>query len=137
MKIGVPKELKNNENRVALTPAGVMELVSHNHEVFVQKGAGENSGFLDDQYVDAGAIILDQVSEVWACDLVIKDPRTSTIALTNTTVPYIVQITNKGCKQVFQDNLALRLGLNVIDGKIVHRGVAEAHNLPYFPVSNI
>lgn len=368
MKIGVPKEIKNNENRVALTPAGVMELVRHNHQVFVQKGAGENSGFLDVQYADAGAIILNHVSEVWTCDMVIKVkepiseeyqyfydglilftylhlaadkqltealmqknvvaiayetvqlpnkslplltpmsevagrmatqigaaflektkggkgillggvpgvnrgkvtilgggvvgtnaakiavglganvsivdvnphrlrelddifgsqistimsnpysigeavaasdlvigavlipgakapklvteemvasmqsgsvivdvaidqggifetathvtthenptyvkhgivhyavgnmpgavPRTSTIALTNATVPYIVQIANKGCKQAFQDNSALRMGLNAIDGKIVHQGVAEAHNLPYFPVSD-
>lgn len=368
MRIGVPKEIKNNENRVALTPSGVMELVRHHHQVLIQKGAGENSGFLDHQYEEAGAIIAEQVSDVWACDMVIKVkepvleeyqyfyeglilftylhlaadrqltealmekkvvaiayetvqlpnhslplltpmsevagrmatqigasflektkggkgillggvpgvsrakvtilgggvvgtnaakiavglgasvsildvsphrlrelddifgsqistimsnpysigkavaesdlvigavlipgakapklvneemvasmeqgsvivdvaidqggifetashvtthenptyvkhgvvhyavgnmpgavPRTSTIALTNVTVPYIVQIANKGCKQAFQDNPSLHMGLNVMDGKVVHQKVAEAHNIPYVPISN-
>ena len=47
MKVGIPKEIKNNENRVGMTPAGVAELVHHGHEVFVQHTAGENSGFSD------------------------------------------------------------------------------------------
>lgn len=45
MIVGIPKEIKNNENRVGMTPAGVNELVKHGHTVYVQKGAGENSGF--------------------------------------------------------------------------------------------
>ncbi|MCR9252568.1 MAG: alanine dehydrogenase, partial [bacterium] len=55
MVIGVPKEIKNNENRVALTPAGVKELTKRNHQVYVQSTAGDGSGFSDDMYVQAGA----------------------------------------------------------------------------------
>jgi alanine dehydrogenase len=51
MIIGVPKEIKNNENRVALTPAGVTELRKHGHTVYVQAEAGKSSGFTDDQYI--------------------------------------------------------------------------------------
>lgn len=57
MIIGVPKEIKNNENRVALTPAGAMELTKRGHEVFVQSTAGQGSGFTDDDYTAAGARI--------------------------------------------------------------------------------
>jgi alanine dehydrogenase len=58
-------------------------------------------------------------------------PRTSTIALTNVTVPYIIEIADKGYKIAFAENNALYKGLNVIDGKVVYEGVALAHNLPY------
>ncbi|MCH7412557.1 alanine dehydrogenase [Belliella sp. R4-6] len=66
MIIGVPKEIKNNENRVALTPAGAKELVKRGHSVFVQHTAGEGSGFTDDQYTEAGAAILPTIEEVYA-----------------------------------------------------------------------
>jgi alanine dehydrogenase len=72
MKIGVPKEIKNNENRVAMTPSGVMQLVQQNHQVFVEKGAGFNSGFPDEQYQEAGAIIVETPADAWACDMVVK-----------------------------------------------------------------
>ncbi|MCS0543264.1 alanine dehydrogenase, partial [Aeromonas veronii] len=72
MRIGVPKEIKNNENRVALTPAGVMQLVQYNHKVFVETGAGMNSGFFDELYIDAGATIVPTAADAWACDMVIK-----------------------------------------------------------------
>ncbi|MCD8313354.1 MAG: alanine dehydrogenase [Bacteroidales bacterium] len=73
MKIGVPKEIKNNENRVGMTPAGVAELVRHGHEVYVQHTAGENSGFPDDQYVAAGAKILPTIEETYAvADMIVK-----------------------------------------------------------------
>lgn len=72
MRIGVPKEIKNNENRVALTPPGVVQLIRHNHQVFIEQGAGVNSGFLDEQYAEAGAIIVDSAAEAWACEMVIK-----------------------------------------------------------------
>ncbi|MBS4207923.1 alanine dehydrogenase [Bacillus sp. FJAT-50079] len=72
MKIGVPKEVKNNENRVALTPSGVMELVAHNHQVFIEKGAGAKSGFLDEQYTAAGATVVETAADAWACEMVIK-----------------------------------------------------------------
>lgn len=65
MIIGVPKEIKNNENRVALTPAGAKELVKNGHEVYVQMTAGEGSGFSDDEYKGAGAKMLPTIEEVY------------------------------------------------------------------------
>ncbi|MBT30194.1 MAG: alanine dehydrogenase [Thalassobius sp.] len=65
MIIGVPKEIKNNENRVALTPAGAKALSSLGHKVFVQKSAGEGSGFADELYVQAGANLLPTIEEVY------------------------------------------------------------------------
>ncbi|WP_194766667.1 alanine dehydrogenase [Tamlana sp. I1] len=73
MKIGVPIEIKNNENRVGMTPSGVFELTKRNHEVFVQKNAGFNSGFLDEDYMEAGAKILDTIEEVYAvAEMIVK-----------------------------------------------------------------
>ena len=66
MIIGVPKEIKNNENRVALTPAGVAEMVKSGHTVYVQATAGMGSGFSDDDYVHAGATMLPTIEEVYA-----------------------------------------------------------------------
>jgi len=66
MIIGCPKEIKNNENRVALTPAGAMALVRRGHTVYVQKTAGLGSGYLDKEYEDAGATMLDTIEEVYA-----------------------------------------------------------------------
>ena len=73
MKIGVPKEIKNNENRVGMTPAGVFELTKNNHKVFVQKDAGFGSGFFDEDYKDVGATVLDTIEEVYAAaDMIVK-----------------------------------------------------------------
>ena len=73
MKIGVPKEIKNNENRVAITPAGVMAFVAANHSVIIETNAGLGSGFSDEAYVKAGASILAEASDVWNdSDMVIK-----------------------------------------------------------------
>ena len=73
MKIGIPKEIKNNENRVGMTPAGVKELVNNGHEVAVQKTAGEGSGFADEEYVAAGAQILPTIEDVYAyADMIVK-----------------------------------------------------------------
>lgn len=73
MKIGLPKEIKDNEYRVGLTPAGVNALANAGHEVFVQKSAGEGSGFSDDQYVQAGGRLLDTADEVWQTgDMIVK-----------------------------------------------------------------
>ncbi|OJV12787.1 MAG: alanine dehydrogenase [Dyadobacter sp. 50-39] len=73
MIIGVPKEIKNNENRVALTPAGVTELRKHGHTVYVQADAGKGSGFTDEQYTQAGAGILPTIEEVYGiAEMIIK-----------------------------------------------------------------
>jgi len=66
MIIGVPKEIKNNENRVAATPSGVAELTKRNHTVYIQSTAGIGSGFSDDDYVKAGAQILTTIEETYA-----------------------------------------------------------------------
>ena len=73
MIIGVPKEIKNNENRVGMTPAGVQEMVKHGHIVYVQASAGVNSGFSDDAYKAAGAIILPTIEDVYAsAEMIVK-----------------------------------------------------------------
>ncbi len=73
MRISVPTEVKNNEYRVALTPAGVHDLVASGHEVFVQRGAGEGSSMPDAVYEAAGAELLDDPAEVWArAELLLK-----------------------------------------------------------------
>ena len=61
MIIGVPKEIKNNENRVALTPGGVLEMIKHGHKVYVQSTAGLGSGITDEDYLQAGAIMLPDI----------------------------------------------------------------------------
>ncbi|MDU1892320.1 MAG: alanine dehydrogenase [Dysgonomonas sp.] len=73
MKIGLPKEIKAFENRVALTPGGTLELVANKHEVFVQAGAGVGSGFSDQDYIDAGASVVSTIEEVYAiADMIVK-----------------------------------------------------------------
>ena len=73
MKIGVPKEIKNNENRVGMTPAGVYELVKRNHTVYLQTDAGFGSGFFDEDYKEVGATILNSIEEVYASsDMIVK-----------------------------------------------------------------
>ncbi len=73
MIIGVPKEIKNNENRVGVTPAGVTEFVKRGHTVFVQSTAGEGSGFSDEEYTEAGATILPTIADVYGkADMIMK-----------------------------------------------------------------
>ena len=73
MKVGVPKEVKNHEYRVAITPAGVHELVRHGHQVYVQQGAGVGSAIPDADFTGAGAQILPAADDVWqAGDLILK-----------------------------------------------------------------
>ena len=73
MIIGVPKEIKNNESRVGMTPSGVFELVKNNHTVYIQTNAGQGSGFFDQDYIEAGAQILDSIEEVYAkAEMIVK-----------------------------------------------------------------
>lgn len=73
MKIGVPKEIKDNEFRVALTPAGAHALTAAGHEVLVERGAGEGSGFRDEEFLGTGAKIVADAAEVWGgADLILK-----------------------------------------------------------------
>ena len=73
MKVGIPKEIKNNENRVGMTPAGVAELIRHGHEVVVQKTAGEGSGFADSEYAAVGAQLLPTIEDVYReAEMIVK-----------------------------------------------------------------
>ena len=73
MIVGIPKEIKNNENRVALTPAGAQELVKRGHQVYVQATAGENSGFPDAAYTAVGAELLPTIEDVYAtAEMIVK-----------------------------------------------------------------
>ncbi|MDX1501956.1 MAG: alanine dehydrogenase [Thermoanaerobaculia bacterium] len=73
MKIGVPREVKNHEYRVGLVPAGVLELVERGHEVRVERGAGEGSGFPDAEYADAGGRLVAAAEQVWAeSEMIVK-----------------------------------------------------------------
>ena len=73
MIIGVPKEIKNNENRVGMTPSGISELIKRGHTVYVQQNAGINSGFTDDDYIAAGAKILPTIEAVYEiAEMIVK-----------------------------------------------------------------
>ena len=73
MRIGIPKEVKNHEYRVAITPIGVHELVKHGHEVVIEKDAGIGSQIPDEEYVAAGATIIDSADDVWGqAEMVLK-----------------------------------------------------------------
>ena len=67
-RVGIPKEVKDHEYRVAITPIGVHELVAHGHEVVIEKDAGEGSSIHDDEYVAAGAKIVATAEEAWGTD---------------------------------------------------------------------
>src|ERR1700733_15832229 len=73
MRVGLPKEIKNHEYRVGLTPAGVRELVSHGHEVVVETAAGAEIGLSDDAYKAAGAVVVDTAQDVFTrAEMIIK-----------------------------------------------------------------
>lgn len=72
MIIGIPKEIKNNENRVALPPSGVFDLTNRGHQVLVEKDAGKGSAITDEEYAAAGATIIDNAADVWAAEMVMK-----------------------------------------------------------------
>ena len=83
MNIGIPKEIKTEEHRVAMPPSGVREFDKRGHSVFIEVGAGEGSGFYDHEYETAGATLLDSAAEVWSrADMIIKvkEPQSSELA---------------------------------------------------------
>src|SRR3970040_704354 len=83
MIIGVPKEIKTEENRVAVTPTGVAGFVARNHKVLIQRGAGLGSGLIDRAYEGAGATIVDSAEEAWRqADMImkVKEPQESEFA---------------------------------------------------------
>ena len=107
MRIGLVKEIKDKENRVALTPAGAGQLVAEGHHVSVEENAGVGSSFSNDEYLSAGAEIV------------------STIALTNKTMPYISKLAGSGIQSLRQD-IGFAKGLNTHQGMITCQPVAIA-----------
>ena len=84
MKVGSVREIKNNEFRVGLTPDNVRAYVKAGHAVYMEKGAGEGSGFADDDYIKAGAVLMEDPAEVWqTVDMMVKvkEPLESEYAL--------------------------------------------------------
>jgi alanine dehydrogenase len=81
--------------------------------------------------------IIDDVVHYCVANMPGAVPYTSTIALTNATLPYALQIANKGWQQACRDNMDLKLGLNVVEGKIVYKGVADAFGLPLTNVNDV
>ncbi|WP_163709607.1 alanine dehydrogenase [Mangrovibacterium lignilyticum] len=86
---------------------------------------------------DHPTFVIDDVIQYCVANMPGAVPRTSTLALTNATLPYALQLATKGWKQACSDDLALRKGLNVVDGKVVYEGVAEAFGLPYTAVDTV
>jgi alanine dehydrogenase len=84
MKIGVPKEIKNNENRVGLVPSGVRQLVQDGHELFVQKTAGHGIGIMDEEFINAGATMVETLEDTFAAAemiIKVKEPQPMEVAL--------------------------------------------------------
>ena len=81
--------------------------------------------------------IIDDVVHYCVANMPGAVPHTSTIALTNATLPYAIQLANKGWLQAVKDNSGLKKGLNIVNGKIVYEGVAKAFDLPYTPLEDV
>lgn len=86
---------------------------------------------------DDPTFIIDEVVHYCVANMPGAVPYTSTVALTNATLPYALQLAGKGWKKACQENAELKMGLNVVNGKVVYQGVAEAFNLPYTPVEEV
>ena len=110
MIVGILKEIKTEENRVSMTPAGVKVMRDNGQTLLVEKNAGSGSGFEDKAYVDAGAEII----------------KTAT-----------GEIAKKGWKKAMKDNPEIKKGANVVKGKITFRGVADAFGLKFESIDHI
>lgn len=134
MLIGVPAEVKDNEFRVALTPAGTLDLVGQGHEVVIQSGAGEGSGFTDEEYRDAGARIADKAGGAWSADLVlkVKEPLTEEFSLMKrgqVLFTYLHLAANPDCARALQDHGVTALAYETVTG---------SHGLPLLaPMSEV
>ena len=87
--------------------------------------------------IPLATFIVDEVVHYCVANMPGAVPFTSTIALTNATLPYALQLANLGWKVACRDNLELRKGLNIVDGKVVYKGVSDAFGLPYFLVDTV
>jgi alanine dehydrogenase len=144
MIVGIPKEVKDNEFRVAMTPECVRELVHAGHRFPVESGAGNGSALPDDGFAGAGAEVLADAFAV-IHDLVHYRvgnlpgpvPRTSTYALTNVTIPYTVQNASAGVEKAVRADSTLGLGMNVCGGHVTNVGVADARDMVMTPLASL
>ena len=156
MIIGSPKEIKNNENRVSMTPAGAYSLIKAGHSVLVEKSAGEGSGFSDEEYLEVGAKILSK-DEVFAkADLIVKvkeylpseyhylrkeqlvftylhiaankEFADALIASKTTAIAYETVTDNKGNLSVYLFNHVKNTRINLIFAKIISSGCGAFHS---------
>ena len=102
-----------------MTPAGVEQMVARGHDVRVETSAGEGSGFADQDYVQSGAVSM-----------------TSTLARTNATLPYVLEIADKGYQKAATENPEIAKGINIIGGKVTCNGVAEAFSMQCHPIAD-
>ncbi|MDP9394116.1 MAG: alanine dehydrogenase [Actinomycetota bacterium] len=121
MKVGIPREVKNHEYRVAITPAGVHELVRHGHEVFVEKDAGVGSSIPDSDYVAAGATTLASPDDVWgSAELVLKvkepiDEEYSRMREGQTLFTYLHLAASKSCTDALLDRKVTGIAYETVE----------------------
>jgi alanine dehydrogenase len=132
MQIGVPREIKNHEYRVGLTPASVRELSARGHTVMVQGGAGAAIGLSDEDYRAAGAVLHYCVANMPG-----NVARTSTFALNNATLPHALALADKGWLQALRDDPHLKNGLNVAGGQVTCEAVATQQGRAYVPADSL
>ena len=139
MIVGILKEIKAEENRVSMTPAGVEVLNHTGHEVLVDVAIDQGGCFETSEATTHSDPIytVDGVVHYCVANMPGAVAKTSTLALTNATLPYAVEIANKGWQKAMKENLEIKLGANVINGKITYQGVAEAFGLEYFPIDDL
>ncbi len=134
MKIGVPKEIKNNENRVAMTPAGVVTLKNAGHDVYVETGAGLGSSFTDDEYEAAGAIVTPTAKEAWAQEMVmkVKEPLPEEYNYFYEGLILFTYLHLANEPELTRTMIEKKVkGINTLDGYVTYQAVAEAHGLDY------
>jgi alanine dehydrogenase len=118
--VGVPKEIKTEENRVAVTPTGVAAFVGRGHKVFVQTGAGAGSGFTDRAYASGGALLVDRPEEIWTqADLImkVKEPQASEFPLLRPGLilfTYLHLAANEAVTQVLLEKKVTAIGYETI-----------------------
>lgn len=163
MQIGTVKEIKPREYRVALAPSCVKAYTNRGHEVMVEKGAGENAGFADSEYAEAGATITTDKQKIFEqCQMLVKakEPtpdeydsmrpgqilytylhlaasKSLTLALTDVTLGYGMTIAEHGLEQACQISAPISKGVNLYLGKCVYENVADDLGLDYDPLESV
>ena len=157
MIIGCPKEIKDHEYRVGLTPAGAKRYIDAGHDILVESGAGDGSDISNDEYVEAGVVFVDVAIDQGGCAetsrptthsnpvyfeegvlhyCVANMPgayaRTSTFALNNATIQFGIELANKGVEQACKDDPALKRGLNIYKGILTFEHVADTFSFQKF-----